>query len=178
MKFVKFAALSTLVFAIASPAARSATAEPAAVKISDTEAVIILKTIEGFAQGNQQKTEIYDRKKGKTVALRLDRVVTDDPDCVVFPAEGIVAICGECTEVIDIGKSSESKNMQEGDKYVLWFVINRGTLVTATVKDIHIKSVNGKPMYTWATNAEGKWEPTLVPDGAAAPVAPAPAPAP
>ncbi len=174
MKYVKFAALSALVFAIAAPSVRAEEAATAPVKISDTEAVVILKTIEGFAQGNLQKTEIFDRKKGKTVALRLDRVVTDDPDCVVFPADGIVAICGECTEVIDSGASSETKDDQEGDKYVLWFVVNRGTIVTATVKDMHIKSVNGKPMYTWAKNAEGKWEATLVPDEPAAPAAPAP----
>jgi hypothetical protein len=142
--------------------AQETPAEP--IKISDTEAVVIEQTIRGFVEVKKDRVELFDRKKGKTVALRLDRIVTDDPECVKFPQEGLVAICGECTEVMTDGEKT-----MDGDKYVVWFVVQRGTLPLASVKDVVIKSVNGNPMYTWTKSENGTWQATVVPDAPAAP---------
>lgn len=152
---------------IASSALSVSAQTPAAapIKISDDEAITLIKTLEGYAQGNKQQIEIFDRKKGGIVKVRLDRVVADNPDCVVFPVEGIVAICGECTEVVP----AKDDKTTDGDKYVVWFVVTRGSLASAFVKETYVKSVNGKPMYTWSKATDGSWSATLVPDEAPAP---------
>lgn len=160
MKFALAVAL-TIGTAVSALAQQAPTAEP--VKISDTEAVVVEKTIRGFYETRDEKLEIYDRKKGETVILRLDRLVTTDTDCIKFPTPSTVAICGECTQIVGAGK-----NAKEGDKYVVWFVVKRGSLVSATVGDVFIKSVNGKPMYTWAQAQDGTWSATLIPDEPAA----------
>lgn len=148
---------------VITASAQAAALEP--IRISDEEAIVLIKTIEGYAQGNNQKIEIFDRKKGGIVSVRLDRVVTDNPDCVVFPEDGFVAICGECTEVIP----AKDDKTTDGDKYVIWFVVKRGSLPSAFVKETFVKSVNGKPMYAWSKSEDGKWSATLVPDEAPAP---------
>jgi hypothetical protein len=133
------------------------------IKISDTEAVVIEKTIRGFYEINHEKLELYDRKKGSTVILRLDKILTSDPDCVKFPKDGYVAICGECTQI-----EGADKDAKETDKYVVWFLVARGTLPTATVDEMFIKSVNGQQMYTWTKNGDGSWSATVIPDEAPA----------
>jgi hypothetical protein len=158
-----FLAALLVASSVVSASAQTPAAEP--IKISDDEAIILIKTIEGYAQGNKQQIEVFDRKKGGIVKVRLDKVVTDNPDCVVFPQDGIAAICGECTEVVP-AKDDETT---DGDKYVIWFVVVRGSLPSAYVKETFVKSVNGKPMYAWAKDAEGKLTATLIPDEPAAP---------
>ncbi|HEY8240456.1 MAG TPA: hypothetical protein VIH35_03375 [Kiritimatiellia bacterium] len=134
-----------------------APAEP--IKITDTEAVIIEKTIRGYVEVRKDKIELFDRKKGKTVSVRLDKIITTDPDCVKFPKPGFVAICCDCTEVLTDGEETK-----DGDKYVIWFLVERGSLPTASVADTFIKSVNGQQMYEWTQGADGLWAATLVPD--------------
>jgi hypothetical protein len=148
-------------------AGSAAIAAAAPIKISDTEAVIIEQTIRGYVETKKDKFELFDRKKGKVVGLRLDRIVTDDPACVVFPNEAQVAICGECTEVPSAMADGEKE--ATGDKYVIWFLVQRGSLVSAVVKDTFIKSVNGNQMYEWSKTADGSWAATVVPDPAPAP---------
>ena len=171
MKSVLALTLSLAVSTVAAFAQESAPAVAAAaattIRISDTEAVIIEQTIRGYVETKKDKIDLFDRKKGKTVGLRLDRIVTDDPACVVFPQEGFVAICGECTEVAS--DMEDGEKTATGDKYVVWFLVQRGSLVSAVVKDTFIKSVNGNPMYEWTKGADGSWSATLVPDAAPAP---------
>ena len=157
--------LAAVLVASCAVAASAQTAAPTPIRVSDDEAMVLLKTIEGYAQGNKQQTEVFDRKKGAIVKVRLDKVVTDNPDCMVFPQDGIVAICGECTEVVP----AKDDKTEDGDKYVIWFVVVRGSLPSAYVKETFVKSVNGKPMYSWAKDADGKLTATLIPDEPAAP---------
>ena len=139
----------------------------APIKISDTEAAGIAQTIHGYVQGAMHRgtLTLFDRKKGATVALRVDRIVADDPECVVFPAEGQVAICADCSELKTVVDEKGVKSQVEaGDKYVIWFLVERGGTVTSRVLDTFIKSVNGHPMYKWTQDAAGAWSATLVPD--------------
>ena len=118
--------LAAVLFASCAVAA-SAQTPASPIKISDDEAITLIKTIEGYAQGNKQQIEVFDRKKG-----------------------GIV-------------KTSD------GDKYVIWFVVVRGSLASAYVKETYVKSVNGKPMYVWTKSENGQWSAVVVPDEAPAP---------
>jgi hypothetical protein len=127
----------------------NATAEAAGeapIKITDTEATTIVRTINGYMQGptHRGRLQILDRKKGQLVSLRLDRLITDDPERVVFPAEGQIAVCGACTEMIK-GDQGET----EGDAYEVWFLVQRGDMVSSRVLDTFVKSVNGVQMYKW-----------------------------
>ena len=144
---------------IAVEPARSA--EP--ITISDIEAVNIIKTIQGYMEQKDNRLEIFDRKKGKIVNVGVDKIVTDNPDCIVFPEEGKLAICVECTEK-PAGKDNlgDVQNDEKGDQYVLWFIMQRGSQVSTRVLDTVIKSVNGVEMYQWSQNADGKWEATLI----------------
>ena len=141
------------------------------IRISDSEAVDIVQTIKGYVESatGEQFISTFDRKKGTKVSLRLDRIVTDDPTRIVFPAEGQVAIVGECTEVHPKHIDKKTDKPTEGDKYEVWFLIHRGNMVTCRVLDVIIKSVNGNPMYRWTQDASGKLTATLVPDPAPAP---------
>jgi hypothetical protein len=148
------------------------TQESTAIQITDTEATTIVQTIKGYMEGATHRghLEILDRRKGELVTLRLDRIVTDDPRRIIFPGEGLVAICGECSQITSVVNSKGEKEDQEtGDQYEVWFVIQRGNIVTARVLDTYIKSANGVPMYTWTQGADGQWTATLTP-------APAPQP--
>lgn len=149
------------------PAAAVATENSQNVKIFGEEAVVIAQTINGFMQGakNRGLLETFDRKKGKIVKLKLDRIVTDDSERVVFTTPETVAICGELTEVTDV-KNNKGGLVEEGvaDKYEVWFLIKRGNLVTCRVLETYIKSVNGKPMYNWTKGEDGSWSATLAPD--------------
>lgn len=139
----------------------------APIRITDSEATVIVQTINGFMQGalRRGRLEILDRKKGEIVKLRLDRIVTDDPERVAFLDENRVAICGECTQMATEENAKGQKSEQEtGDKYEIWFVIQRGSLVTASVLDTFVKSVNGKQMYKWTRDESGKLSATLIPD--------------
>jgi hypothetical protein len=170
---MKAMVVAALLISIVGFMADRAGAEP--IKISDTEALTIVKTIQGYMETKKNSLDIFDRKKGKVVTLTLDRIVTDDPACVMFPNEGKVAVCGECTEVAPHGKASgQVQSEQTGAKYVIWFLLERGNMVNSRVLDTFIKSVDGQEMYTWEKNAEGQWEATLVPDkpAEAAPAAP------
>ena len=146
----------------------TATAAGAApIRIADTEATLIGQTINGYMQGptHRGRLEIFDRKKGANVVLRLDRIVSDDPACVVFPEEGKVAVCGECTQMETVVDDKGMKSEKEaGDKYEVWFVVQRGGMASSRVLDTYIKSVNGNPMYKWTQDEAGKWSATLVPD--------------
>jgi hypothetical protein len=124
------------------------------------------QTINGYLQGPMYRgrVDLFDRKKGATISLRLDRIVTDDPTRVAFPQEGQIAVCGECTQMNDIVDAKGQKTEEDGDKYEVWFVVQRGGIATSRVLDTFIKSVNGKPMYQWTQDAAGKWSATLVPD--------------
>ncbi len=139
----------------------------APIQISDTEAAGIAQTIHGYVQGalHRGTLTLFDRKKGVNVALRVDRIVGDDPACVVFPAEGQVAVCAECSEMRTVVTDKGVKSLEEaGDKYVIWFLVERGGTVSSRVLDTFIKSVNGHPMYKWTQDAAGAWSATLVPD--------------
>ena len=152
---------------VAQMTGEAAAVGQAPIRISDTEAARISQTIHGYVQGalHRGTLELFDRKKGANVALRLDRIVADDPACVVFPAEGQVAICGECSEMKTVVDEKGVKTQVEaGDKYVIWFLVERGGTVTSRVLDTFIKSVNGHPMYTWSKNEAGIWSATLVTD--------------
>jgi hypothetical protein len=144
-----------------------AVAKPEPIKITDTEAMGITKTINGYVQGAMHRghLELYDRKKGELVTLRMDRIVTDDPARVAFPQQDRVAICGECTQV-ELVKDEEGviQEKELGDKYEVWFVLQRGGIVDSRVLDTFIKSVNGNPMYKWTQDSDGKWSATVVPD--------------
>ncbi|NLG33789.1 MAG: hypothetical protein GX548_00395 [Lentisphaerae bacterium] len=142
------------------------TQDSSAIQITDTEATTIVQTIKGYMEGATHRghLEILDRRKGELVTLRLDRVVTDDPHRIVFPSEGLVAICGECSRITTVVDSKGHKEDQEtGEPYEVWFVIQRGNIVTARVLDTYIKSANGVPMYTWTRNADGQWTATMTP---------------
>ena len=171
--------LVALVLACVSmPVVRTAVAEP--VKVSDTEAVALIKTIEGYVETRNNRLEIFDRSKGEVVRLGVVRAILDNPDCVVFLDESLIAVCAECVQRSAEDKgTAKAKSTDKGDKYVVWFVLKRGGIATSRVMDTYIKSVNGKEMYTWTQNAEGKWEATLLKDGApvvtAAPAEAAPA---
>ena len=68
--------------------ATATAAGQAPIRITDTEATIIGQTINGYMQGptHRGRLEIFDRKKGANVLLRLDRIVSDDPARIAFPA--------------------------------------------------------------------------------------------
>jgi len=140
----------------------------ATVQILDDEAVALVQTIKGYAEGAKgvQYITTFDRKKGAEVKLRLDRIVLDDPSRIVFPAEGKVAIVGECTQVDLNNINKETKLPAEGDKYEIWFLLQRGNIVNSRVLQVIIKSVNGNPMYEWTKDASGTWSATIVPDPA------------
>jgi len=142
-------------------------AEAAPVQISDTEAVWIAKAINGHMQGVSRggRLELFDRKKGKMVKLTLDRIVTDDPARIAFPDSETVAICTECTQIKE-DSEGEGKTAETGaaDSYEVWFLVKRGNMATTRVLDTAIKSVNGKPMYVWTRDANGRLVATLVPD--------------
>lgn len=144
----------------------TATAAGAApVRISDMEAQRIVETINGYMQSamHRGRLNIFDRKKGQIVILRLDRIVTDDPARVIFPKEGEVVICGECTQVNTVVDEKGKKTEQDGDKYEVWFLVQRGGTTTCRVLETFVKSVNGQPMYKWTQDAAGAWSATLVP---------------
>ena len=153
----------------------AATATGAApIQITDTEATGILQTINGYMQGpmHRGRLEIFDRKKGELVSLRLDKIVTDDPARIVFPQEGQVAVCGECTLMATvISEKGEKSEAESSDKYEVWFVVQRGGIATSRVLDTFVKSVNGNPMYKWTQDDTGKWAATLVPDAEPVPAA-------
>ncbi len=152
---------------IAQMTGEASAAGQAPIRISDTEAARIAQTIHGYVQGalHRGTLELFDRKKGANVALRLDRIVADDPSCVVFPKEGQVAICAECSEMKTVVDEKGVKSQEEaGDKYVIWFLVERGGTVTSRVLDTFIKSVNEHPMYKWSQDAAGTWSATLVTD--------------
>ncbi len=143
-------------------------ANAASIQISDSEAVGLIQTIEAYFQGvtGEKTIKTFDRKKGQEVNLRFERVVTDDPERVVFPAEGQVAVSVECTEVKVKDVDKEDKKAPDGDKYEVWFLMERGNYFTSRVLDVIVKSVNGKPMYKWTKGEDGKFTATLVPDSA------------
>lgn len=158
---------STPVVPAAGMDATAVAAGEAPIRISDSEATVIVQTINGFMQGalRRGRLEILDRKKGELVKLRLDRIVTDDPERVAFIDDTHVAICGECTQMAMVEDGKGQKTEQEaGDKYEVWFVVQRGSLVSARVVDTYVKSVNGTPMYQWTRDEAGKLSATLVPD--------------
>ena len=144
--------------------ATATAAGEAPIRITDTEATVVEQAINGYVQGPLHRglLQLFDRKKGQLVSLRLDRIVTDDPACIAFPNEGQVAICGLCTEMV----RSEDGRKEEATAniYEVWFVVQRGGIATSRVLDTYIKSVNGNPMYKWTQDETGKWSATLVPD--------------
>jgi hypothetical protein len=137
-------------------------------KIMGTEAEDLVQTINGYVQGAMHRgyLELTDRKKGEQVTLRLDRIVLDDPERMVFPMPGRVALCGECTQVELVkqrGRATRERELE--DQYDVWFVVQRrGDRSRAKVIDIFIKSVNGNTMFFWTQDTEGQWTATLVPD--------------
>jgi hypothetical protein len=136
-------------------------------QIMGAEAVGIAQTIQGYVQGAKHRGyfELHDLKKGEMVTLRLDRIVLDDPDLVMFPKPDRVAICGECTQVeLDRDPGREVKERELDDTYEVWFVLLRGGVNQAKVLDTFIKSVNGDPMFAWHQDAAGEWSATVVPD--------------
>ena len=154
-------------FAQPEGTAAAAASNSAASQISDTEAVGLAQTINGYVQGATHRgyLELFDRKKEQPVTLRLDRIISDDPARITFPETDKVTICGECTEVQTVkGADGVTKEEPTGDKYEACFVVLRGDTVSSRVLDTFIKSVNGKPMYTWTQDASGKWSATVVPD--------------
>jgi len=138
------------------------------VQILDDEAYALVQTIKGYAEGAKgiQYINTFDRKKGAEIKVRLDRIVLDDPSRIVFPSEGKVAVVGECTQVDMNNINEETKLPAEGDKYELWFLLQRGNIVNSRVLEVIVKSVNGNPMYEWTKNESGVWTATLVPDPA------------
>lgn len=169
MKWILGLALISVLWAgcaFAQVDASAAAAGTAPIQISDTEAAGISQTINGYIQGpmHRGRVDLFDRKKGATVSLRLDRIVTDDPTRVVFPKEGLVAVCGECTQMNEVVDAKGNKTDEAGDPYEVWFVVQRGGIATSKVLDTYIKSVNGQPMYKWTQDASGVWSATLVPD--------------
>ena len=137
------------------------------IQITDTEAVGLVKTINEHVQGslNRGHRELFDRKKGAIVNLRLDRIVTDDPARVMFPQAGRVAICGECTQVeLTKDEAGAVQEKELTDKYEVWFVLRRGGAGSSRVLDTFVKSVNGNPMYQWSKDENNNWSATLVPD--------------
>ena len=125
--------------------------------VTDSEGVLILKTIEDYLEAKGGRLELLDRRKGKVVSLQLDRLVADDPDRVVYTRVDRVAVCGECSEI-------DAEGGETGDKYEVWFVMQRGSPVVARVLETIIKSANGKPMYSWHRDKYGKWTSQLIPD--------------
>jgi hypothetical protein len=142
---------------------------PGTIRIIGEEAVRIQQTIDGYVQGamNRNRLEVFDRNKGKNVILRLDRIVLDDPARAVFVKTNELAVCGECTEIAsaESGKS-EIQEKGEGDKYEVWFLLQRRHSYPSFSKVINlfIKSVNGNPMYTWTQDPGGNWSATLAPE--------------
>ena len=136
-------------------------------KIMGAEAAGIEQTIQGYVQGAMHRgyLELFDHKKGALVDLRLDRIMLDDPELVIFPKPGRVAICGECTQVeLDRDSGREVKVRELNDKYEVWFVLLRDGASHSRVLDTFIKSVNGQPMFEWQQDAAGEWSATVVPD--------------
>jgi hypothetical protein len=136
-------------------------------KIMGAEAAGIAQTIQGYVQGAKHRGyfELFDHKKGEMVTLRLDRIVLEDPDLVVFPTPGRVAICGECSHVeLEREAGREVSERELDDKYEVWFVLLRGGVNHAKVLDTFIKSVNGVPMFVWHQDAEGEWTATVAPN--------------
>jgi len=138
------------------------------VRISDAEAVALVQTIKGYAEGAKgvQYITTFDRKKGEEVKLRLDKIITTDPKRIVFPDDEKVAIVGECTQVDLNNINKETKLPAEGDKYEIWFLLHRGNIVNSRVLEVIVKSVNGNEMYEWTKDETGAWSATLVPDPA------------
>lgn len=126
-------------------------------KITDSEGVVIRNTIMHYVEAKDDRLELLDRKKGKVVTLRLDRLVADDPGRVVYTRIDRVAVCGECTEL-------DSGGGETGDKYEVWFVMQRGSAMISRVLEVIVKSVNGNPMYAWHRDKYGEWTAELIPD--------------
>lgn len=144
-------------------------AKPEPIKIMGDEAVHIQQTIHGYVQGalHRDRLKLFDRKKGKDVILRLDRIAIDDPERAVFVKTNEVAICCEFTEIASvIGEKSEIQEKGTGDKYEVWFLLQRGYANPnfSKVLKLYIKSVNGVPMNIWTQDESGNWSATLAPD--------------
>ena len=142
---------------------------PEANQIMGDEAVNIQQTIDGYVQGamHRGRLELFDRKKGKNVILRLDRIALDDPARTVQVKADQLAICGECTEIAS--STDEQGEIQEkgtGDSYEVWFLLQRRSTYPAFSRVIHvyIKSVNGHSVNTWTQDESGHWAITRVPD--------------
>ena len=83
----------------------------------------------------------------------------------MFPKDGHIAVAAECSQVkLTVKEGVDTTEEETGDKYEIWFVLERGGVVSSKVLDTYIKSVNGKPMYKWTQAEDGSWSATLVPD--------------